>query len=161
MTPGEVSKQLNTTWKRLDVYGEAAPPKRNITRTMLQKYVSTHCLDEDPEASEPATDLLAHSQTTQRKYYNVRKQELSSGIEAHHVGNISRGTSPSSPSRKKWSDKVEELKSVFSKHIEKKLITLENASQKRHSSASTLKKKLNNFCSIHYFFAKSYNCTEE
>ena len=67
MESGAISKQLNSVWRRAGVYQDMkVAPKRNMTTTMFRKSISTE-----------VANLLAHSEKTQRKYYNARRMDLS------------------------------------------------------------------------------------
>ena len=90
MTSGQIRKQINSTWQRAGVYSDTKVPNRNITCTILRKSASTVVLEHNPEVAKDVADLLAHSEKTQRKYYNVRRCELSTARVAQYVGNLLR-----------------------------------------------------------------------
>lgn len=90
MGSGSISKQLNENWRRAGVYGNSDAPTRNVSTTILRKSSSTAVLEHLPEVSKDVADLLLHSENTQKKYYDVRRREISSARGAKHVGNLLR-----------------------------------------------------------------------
>lgn len=90
MGSGSISKQLNENWRRAGVYGNSDAPTRNVSTTILRKSSTTAVLEHHPEVSKDVADLLLHSENTQKKYYDVRRREISSARGAKHVGNLLR-----------------------------------------------------------------------
>ena len=147
MTSGQISKQINATWQRAGVYGDMKVPNRNVSCTILRKSASTAVLEHNPEVSKDVADLLAHSEKTQQRYYNVRRRELSTARGAQHVGNLLRyktinpddkggimnnepmsATKPvtSISPKKKWTpDEIKEIETLFADNIKEEMVTME------------------------------------
>ncbi|XP_057304437.1 uncharacterized protein LOC130641583 [Hydractinia symbiolongicarpus] len=139
MDSGHISRQINASWQKAGVYG-GDKPARNLTCTIFRKSASTAVLEHHPQGSKDVADLLLHSEKTQKKYYDVRRRELSTARGAKCVGNLLRykAVDPeSSPvrektcveaidsPRRKWSaDEIKEVEQVFNAEIKKGFVSL-------------------------------------
>lgn len=127
MESGHISRQINATWQKAGVYGEEKPV-RNTSCTIFRKSASTAALEHNPEASKDVADLLLHSETTQKKYYDVRRRELSTARGAKHVGNLLQHMTidPFGSPRRKWSaEEIEEVERLFKNCISTRMVTME------------------------------------
>ena len=141
MASGAISKQINAMWQRAGVYGDTAePPKCNMNCTIFRKSASTAVLEHRPEVAS----LLAHSEKTQRKYYNARRRDLSTALGAGSVNQLLRHDSQTfqvnnidSPNTKNcWSDEERaEIQCLFKREIDEESITMDIVKHKISSSA--------------------------
>ena len=75
MESGAVSRQINSIWKRSGVYGDKAPPKKNLCTTVICKSVTTLVHEYDESNAQPVADLLGHNLGTAKKIYRIRNRE--------------------------------------------------------------------------------------
>ena len=112
MESGAVSTQINTIWKRLGVYGNNMPPKRNVCTNIFRKSITTMIHDQDnEEIREPVAGLMAHSVKTASMIYRMRDQEKQAikGSDA-----ISEIVAKSKHDRREWEEEeVEKLKNTY------------------------------------------------
>ena len=89
-------------------------------------------LEHNPSASTKVANLLAHSEKTQRKYYNAHRMDLSTARGASHVSSLLRYSKKgmemssactdvvaSSP-KKQWSKADEIFSGIMSKELTEK-----------------------------------------
>ena len=147
MESGAISKQLNSVWRRAGVYQDMkVAPKRNMTTTMFRKSISTAVLEHNRSASTEVANLLAHSEKTQRKYYNARRMDLSTARGASHVSSLLRyckkgvemssactDVVASSP-KKQWSKaEIDEIKKLFPDEVLSGIVSKELIEERRDS----------------------------
>ena len=142
MESGAVSRQINSIWVRSGVYGDNAPPKKNICTTVIRKSVTTLVHDKFEHNAQPVADLLAHDLQTAKKIYRVKNREkqavsgsraiaqawqLPSMAETHGDYAV-----PYDPIllRQAWKPKEEEqLREIFSDIIKSKAVTMNDVKE--------------------------------
>ena len=137
MESGAVSRQINSIWVRSGVYGDNAPPKKNICTTVIRKSVTTLVHDKYEHNAQPVADLVAQ---TAKKIYRIKnreKQAVSAGsravTQAWQLPSMAEmqddSAVPSDPIllRQPWKPKEEEqLREIFSDIIKSKAVTMKD-----------------------------------
>ena len=132
LASGAISKQINSLWQRSGVYGDNEPPKKNISANIFRKSGSTAIEEHNPSASKYVSSLLAHSESTSKKYYRLNEKQAYAIKGSEHLQQIFRNTEgnqdveDNSKKRFIWSpEQTDELQELFSESIENKTVSIE------------------------------------